>query len=162
MGEIKKILVPVDFSEVAPVVAKWAKDFARQVKASIIVAYVLEDLAAYEGIYINVQALTELENTLLEGARKSMDDFMKTHFSDFPEVESVIDKGDVVETLLRIAQEKGVDLIVMGTHGRKGLDRILFGSVAEGIVKNSPIPVVTINPYRAGLLKIEEEISETA
>ncbi|MFN3505100.1 MAG: universal stress protein, partial [Caldimicrobium sp.] len=44
-----------------------------------------------------------------------------------------------------------------GTHGRKGLDKILFGSVAEGVVKNSPIPVITINPYRAGFLKMEEE-----
>lgn len=156
MSEIKKILIPVDFSEVAPVVAKWAKDFARQLKAQIIVAYVLEDLAAYEGIYVNVKALTDLENTLLEGARKSMEEFMKKNFSDFPEAESIIEKGDIVETLIRIGKEKGVDLIVMGTHGRKGLDRILFGSVAEGVVKNSPIPVVTINPYRAGLLTIEE------
>ncbi|MFN3921946.1 MAG: universal stress protein [Caldimicrobium sp.] len=161
MSEIKKILVPVDFSEVAPVVVKWAKDFARQLKAKIIVAYVLEDLAAYEGIYVNVQAHTDLENTLLEGARKSMDEFMKEHFSDFPEAESIIEKGDIVETLIKIGKEKGADLIVMGTHGRKGLDRILFGSVAEGVVKNSPIPVVTINPYRAGLLKIEEEIPQT-
>jgi len=157
MGEIKKIMVPVDFSDVAPVVAKWAKDFAKKVEAEILVAYVLEDLTAYEGIYVDVKTLTELEMTLMEGARKSMDDFIKEHFADYPQVESVIEKGDVVETLIRIAQEKGADLIVMGTHGRKGLDKILFGSVAEGVVKNSPIPVVTINPYRAGLLKLEEE-----
>lgn len=160
MNQVKKILVPVDFSDVAPVLAKWAKDFAKQLNAKIIVAYVLEDLAAYEGIYINVQALTELENTLFEGARKSMDEFLKANFSDFPEVESVIDKGDVVETLIRIAKDKGADLIIMGTHGRKGLDRILFGSVAEGVVKNSPIPVITINPYRTGLIKIEEELTQ--
>lgn len=161
MVEIKKILLPVDFSEVAPVVAKWAKDFARQLKAKIILAYILEDLTAYEGIYVDVKTLTELENTLFEGAKKSMEDFLKEHFSDFPEVEPVIEKGDVVETLLEIAKEKGADLIVMGTHGRKGLDKILFGSVAEGVVKNSPIPVVTINPYRAGLLSTESEPVET-
>ncbi|MCS7200079.1 MAG: universal stress protein [Caldimicrobium sp.] len=157
MEEIRKILVPVDFSEVAPVVAKWAKGFAKQMKAKIIVAYVLEDLSTYEGIYVDIKTLTELENTLLEGAKKSMEDFIKENFSDYTEVETVIEKGDVVETLIRIAQDQGVDLIVMGTHGRKGLDKILFGSVAEGVVKNSPIPVVTINPYRAGLIKAEED-----
>lgn len=157
MGEIKKIMVPVDFSDVAPVVAKWAKDFARKLDAKILVAYVLEDLSTYEGIYVDVKTLAELEMTLFEGAKKSMEEFIKEHFSDYPDVEFILEKGDVVETLIRIAQEKGVDLIVMGTHGRKGLDKILFGSVAEGVVKNSPIPVVTINPYRAGLLKPEEE-----
>jgi nucleotide-binding universal stress UspA family protein len=157
MVEVKRILVPVDFSEVAPILAKWAKGFAKQLNAKIILTYVLEDLSPYEGIFVDLKTLTELENTLYEGAKKSMEDFLKEHFSDFPDVEPVLEKGDVVETILWVAQEKGADLIVIGTHGRKGLDRILFGSVAEGVVKNSPIPVVTINPYRAGYLKVEEE-----
>jgi nucleotide-binding universal stress UspA family protein len=157
MVEIRTILVPVDFSEVAPILAKWAKGFAKQLNAKIILTYILEDLSTYEGIFVDLKTLTELENTLYEGAKKSMEDFLKEHFSDFPDVEPVLEKGDVVETILRVAQEKGADLIVIGTHGRKGLDRILFGSVAEGVVKNSPIPVVTINPYRAGYLKVEEE-----
>ena len=157
MVEIRTILVPVDFSEVAPILAKWAKGFAKQLNAKIILTYVLEDLSTYEGIFVDLKTLTELENTLYEGAKKSMEDFLKVHFSDFPNVEPVLEKGDVVETILRVAQEKGADLIVIGTHGRKGLDRILFGSVAEGVVKNSPIPVVTLNPYRAGFLKVEEE-----
>jgi len=157
MVEIKTILVPVDFSEVAPVLAKWAKGFAKQLNAKVILTYVLEDLSTYEGIFVDLKTLTELENTLYEGAKKSMEDFLKEHFSDFPDVEPVLEKGDVVETILRVAQEKGADMIVIGTHGRKGLDRILFGSVAEGVVKNSPIPVVTLNPYRAGYLKVEEE-----
>ncbi len=173
MVEIRRILVPVDFSEVAPILAKWAKGFAKQLNAKIILTYVLEDLSPYDGIFVDLKTftelentlyegakkktLTELENTLYEGAKKSMEDFLKEHFSDFPDVEPVLEKGDVVETILRVAQEKGADLIVIGTHGRKGLDRILFGSVAEGVVKNSPIPVVTLNPYRAGYLKVEEE-----
>jgi len=157
MVEIRRLLVPVDFSEVAPILAKWAKGFAKQLNAKIILTYVLEDLSPYERILVEVKTLTELENTLYEGAKKSMEDFLKEHFSDFPDVEPVLEKGDVVETILRVAQEKGADLIVIGTHGRKGLDRILFGSVAEGVVKNSPIPVVTLNPYRAGYLKVEEE-----
>jgi nucleotide-binding universal stress UspA family protein len=156
MVEIRRILVPVDFSEVAPILAKWAKGFAKQLNAKIILTYILEDLSTYEGIFVDLKTLTELENTLYEGAKKSMEDFLKEHFSDFPDVEPVLEKGDVVETILRVAQEKGADLIVIGTHGRKGLDRILFGSVAEGVVKNSPIPVVSINPYRAGYLKVEE------
>lgn len=153
MADFTKILLPVDFSEVAPVVAKWAKNFAEKLKAKIVLLYVLEDLSAYEGIYVDLKTLAELEKTLMEGAQKSMEEFVKTHFSDYPELEALIEKGDVVEKIIEVGKQKGVDLIVMGTHGRKGLDKILFGSVAEGVVKNSPIPVVTINPYRAGLIE---------
>lgn len=155
MGNFEKILVPVDFSEVAPVLANWVKDFAKKLNAKIYVLYVLEDLSAYEGIYMDIKSLTEIERTLYEGAQKSMDEFMKAHFSDYPEVEAIIEKGDVVDTIIEVAKARGIDLIAMGTHGRKGLDKILFGSVAEGVVKNSPIPVVTINPYRTGLLERE-------
>jgi nucleotide-binding universal stress UspA family protein len=56
--------------------------------------------------------------------------------------------GDVVEEINRFAGEAKADMIVMGTHGYKGLDKILFGSVAEKIVKTAPCPVLTINPYR--------------
>lgn len=148
MVEIKNILVPVDFSEVSEFVAEWAKDFAKKLNAKIHVVFVLENLAAYEGLYGSVKTLTELENVLLEGAQKSMEDFMKKHFADYPEAQSIIVKGDVVEKIIETGEKVKADLIIMGTHGKKGLDKILFGSVANGVVKNSPIPVLTINPYR--------------
>jgi nucleotide-binding universal stress UspA family protein len=148
MLEIKNILVPVDFSEVAPFVVEWAKNFARKLGAKIKLIYVLEDFSTYEGIYSNIQTFAEMENILMDAAQSSMEEFLKKYFSDFPEVESIIVKGDIVEKIIEVGEEVKADLIIMGTHGRKGLDKILFGSVAEGVVKNSPIPVVTINPYR--------------
>jgi len=148
MLEIKNILVPVDFSEVAPFVVEWAKSFARKLGAKIKLIYVLEDFSTYEGIYSNIQTFAEMENILMDAAQSSMEEFLKKYFSDFPEVESIIVKGDIVEKIIEVGEEVKADLIIMGTHGRKGLDKILFGSVAEGVVKNSPIPVVTINPYR--------------
>lgn len=55
-------------------------------------------------------------------------------------------RGSPSDALLRYAREEGIDLIVMGTHGRSGLDRIFMGSVAEHVVRNAPAPVVTIRP----------------
>ncbi|WP_038056589.1 universal stress protein [Thermodesulfobacterium hydrogeniphilum] len=148
MLNIKTIAVPVDFSDVASLLAQYAKDFAKKLGAKIILIYVLEDLTAYEGLYTSTKILTDLENMLLEGAEKSMKDFIKKYFSDCSEVEPVIVKGDIVEKIIETAQKYKADLIIIGTHGRKGLDKILFGSVAEGVVKNSPIPVLTVNPYK--------------
>ena len=54
--------------------------------------------------------------------------------------------GYAAEEILNRAREEKVDLIVMGTHGRKGIDRILFGSVAEKVVKNADMPVLTVRP----------------
>ena len=54
--------------------------------------------------------------------------------------------GYAAEEILTRANDEGADLIVMGTHGRKGIDRILFGSVAEKVVKNASMPVLTVRP----------------
>jgi len=74
----------------------------------------------------------------------------KTLFADAG-VSSVTGKvltGDVAEEILTFAAKKKVELIVMGTHGYKGLERIMFGSVADKVVKTACCPVMTINPYR--------------
>ena len=64
------------------------------------------------------------------------------------EVTSKVLAGDVAEEILKYAARKKVQLIVMGTHGYKGVERIMFGSVADKVVKTACCPVMTINPYR--------------
>ena len=64
------------------------------------------------------------------------------------DVTGVILVGRPSEELVKLAEEKGADLIVMGTHGRAGFDRLLFGSVANEVVKAAPCPVMTIRPER--------------
>lgn len=63
----------------------------------------------------------------------------------YPKIESCVVKGEPWEEILRGAKERGADLIVMGTHGRRGLSRVFLGSVAERVVRLSPIPVLTIS-----------------
>jgi nucleotide-binding universal stress UspA family protein len=55
--------------------------------------------------------------------------------------------GDVAEQITEYAGELAADMIVMGTHGYKGLEKIMFGSVADKVVRSAPCPVLTINPY---------------
>ena len=63
------------------------------------------------------------------------------------EVERHVTQGDVTDEILRFAREKRCDLIVMATHGRKGLGRILLGSVAENVLRRSPCPVLTVRGH---------------
>jgi len=146
--EFNIIAIPVDFSEISSVIAEWGKALAKKLGAKIILINVVEDISAFEDISADAKTFQELEKTLFEGAREYMQSFLNKHFSDFPNVKPVIVKGNVVEKIIEVAKENGADLIVMGTHGKKGIDKIIFGSVAEGVVKYSPIPVLTVNPYR--------------
>jgi nucleotide-binding universal stress UspA family protein len=148
MIEIKTIAIPVDFSEATSIIVEWGKVLAKKLGAQIILIHVIEEISTFEDMSINAKTLQELEKTLFEGAREYMQSLLNKHFSDFPNVKPIIVKGKIVEKIIEVAKENKADLIVMGTHGKKGLDKIIFGSVAEGIVKYSPIPVVTINPYR--------------
>jgi nucleotide-binding universal stress UspA family protein len=66
------------------------------------------------------------------------------------EAERRLEEGDPVEAILRVAEEIGADLIVMGTHGRTGLSRLFMGSVAEQVLRRAPCPVLTLkSPFAA-------------
>ena len=151
--EIKKIVLSVDFTDISPIIAKYAKELGKKLDAEIIVIYIVEDLSSYEGLYVDPATIVEIENKLIDGAKTSMKDFINQHFSDYPKVKTLIEKGEVVEKIIEASEKEGADLIVIGSHGRKGLDKILFGSVAEGVIKKSPIPVLCLNPYR---IKVED------
>ncbi len=148
MAEIKTILFPTDFTEASVKVLPYARYLAEKLGAKIIVLFVVEELAKYAHFYVPHSALDNLEAELMESAKKKMELFMDDYFSDFPQAESLVLRGDIAEEIIKTAEEKNVDLIVMGTHGRKGLEKILLGSVAERVVKNSPCPVMTVNPHR--------------
>ena len=82
---------------------------------------------------------------IVSGAEKSMSEFVAQHFAGV-DARGVVVVGYAAEEILAVAEKEQVDLIVMGTRGRKGIDLILFGSVAEKVVKNAACPVVTIRP----------------
>ncbi|MFH1090361.1 MAG: universal stress protein [Pseudomonadota bacterium] len=143
----KKILFPVDLSEVSPKIAPHVKKLKDQLGAELHVLFVARQMKHYGGLYVPHLNIKMFEDELMKGAKKKLREFLNETFSQVPLVSKVV-YGDPAEEIINYAQAEGMDLIVMGTHGRKGLERILFGSVAEHVVKNSPVPVLTVNPYR--------------
>ncbi|HIJ89765.1 MAG: universal stress protein [Desulfobulbaceae bacterium] len=148
MNEIKKILVPVDFSENSQKILGTAADFAAKFKAELAVVFVVQSFDDYSGFFVPHMPIIQLEEEMVKSAGEKMKSFVaETLTSSVPHTTAIL-SGDVVEEINRFAGAQNADLIVMGTHGYKGLDKILFGSVAEKIVKTAPCPVLTINPYR--------------
>ncbi|MDR2504346.1 MAG: universal stress protein [Deltaproteobacteria bacterium] len=142
---IKKILTAVDLSPQSADVAEYAVCLARSLGAEILAIYIAPSLGHYVGFHVPTSSIENFVGEVVNGAEKSMEEFVKEKFQGVKAQGKVI-SGYAAEEIINQAKENNVDLIVMGTHGRAGLDRILFGSVAEKVVKNSNVPVLTIRP----------------
>ena len=70
----------------------------------------------------------------------------KDQFKNFPKLETRVLMGSPAEKILELAKQENIDLIIMGAHGRKGLERVFFGSVADKVVTGALCPVTTIHP----------------
>ncbi|WP_456386261.1 universal stress protein [Desulfolithobacter sp.] len=153
MMEIKRVLIPIDFSDNAEKIVDAGAYVAGTFKAEVHLVFVVQNFDDYSGFFVPPVNLPNLEKELFDSAQERMEAFVRDHEEMIRNrgVSKVVHKvlaGDVAEELLNYAKTVDCDLIVMGTHGYKGLERILFGSIADKVVKNACCPVMTINPYR--------------
>lgn len=144
MEGFKKILFPVDFSDCSKKVVPYAIDFARKFDAKLSFLFVVRDLSYLTVVNMPYSTLTEFSGAVAVGGEKMMDEFCNNFCADFHNYEATVIIGDAPEDILTFAEKNGMDLIIIGTHGRKGLDRVLLGSVADHVIKNASVPVVTI------------------
>jgi nucleotide-binding universal stress UspA family protein len=145
MTEIKNILCAVDFSEISPRVAGYAQTLAEKLKAKVHVLYVAPSIDQYAYLRIPPTDFQDHVNAVIIDAEKTMENFIRENFT-MANVSGRVLSGYVAEIILDFARIENIDLIVMGTHGRQGVDRILFGSVAEKVIKSSKIPVLSVRP----------------
>jgi nucleotide-binding universal stress UspA family protein len=148
MEKVTKILVPVDFSENSTKLLQHAAGMAANSGASVVVMYVVEGMEKYAGLSIPHISLAEVEKQLMQSAKTKMERFLEDNMDPSVAHESIVLNGDIVDEINNYAAKEGIDMIIMGTHGYKGLEKVLFGSVAERIVKTAPCPVLTFNPYK--------------
>lgn len=154
MPKLQKIICALDLSEHSKTVAEYACMLAKTMNASIVAVYAAPTLTQYTGFHVPPNTIDSFVGEIVSGAEKSMAQFVSENFEGV-EVKSEVVVGYAAEEIIDIAAKENADLIVMGTHGRKGIDRILFGSVAERVVKNSHVPVLTIRPsdnYKGGAI----------
>ena len=142
--EIKKILFATDFSEGSSSALPYAVDIAKRYGAKLYFVHVIYDVATTSGWYVPHVSMDELYKDMEKNAKAELEKSFIEEMRGFKDVEHVVLKGTPYEELARFAEENKVDLIVIGTHGRKGLDRMLFGSTAEQVVRHAPCPVLTV------------------
>lgn len=145
MATIKKILCAVDFSDHSPVVADYASTLAKTMGAEILCLYVAPSLDQYVGFHVPPSSIENFVGEIVSGADSTMETFIAENFKDVT-VNGKVVTGYAAEEILSLSESEGADMVVMGTHGRAGIDRILFGSVAEKVVKSAKCPVLTVRP----------------
>ncbi len=145
MQEIKKIVCAVDLSDHSKSIAEYTITLAKATGAEVLVVYTAPSLSQYVGFHVPPNTIENFVGEIVSGAEKSMDTFVSENFPGINATGHVL-IGYAAEEIVNKAEEVQADMIIMGTHGRKGLDRFLFGSVAEKVVKNAKQPVLTIRP----------------
>jgi nucleotide-binding universal stress UspA family protein len=133
-----KILFPTDFSHTGDAALELATALARDSGATLLIVHTEEPPMAYGGgeLYYG------LPNPASGDLEKMLDD-IKPRDPDVPCEHRMI-TGDPASAIVHLADEEDVDLIVMGTHGRTGLSRLLMGSVSEAVVRRANCPVLTV------------------
>ena len=140
----ERILFPTDFSEGALHTLSYAADMAKNCNARLYLLHVIYDVASASGLYVPHVSFDQMYKDMEKGAQKELEKFGCEELRDLKNVEYTVLRGIPYEVILKFAQEKNIDIIVIGTHGRKGLDRFLFGSTAEKVVRYAPCPVLTV------------------
>jgi len=148
MKEFKRILFPVDLSEASIKVVPFVQGMAAKHGALIHLLFVARVFDYFTSMYVPHPSVSQFEKEVIDGAEKRLYEFAGEHFKGFEGVKSKVAAGDPSDEILNYIDANKIDLVIMGTHGRKGLDRTLFGSVAAYVVKHSSVPVLTVNPYR--------------
>ncbi len=144
---MQRILFPVDLTENSEKLVQYVKTMAGKFDAEVHVLFVVRIFQYFTDIYVAPPSISIFENELVEGARRKMDEFVLSNFSGLPRCRGEVVLGDPSDAIINYIGEHAIDLVIMGTHGRKGLDRVLFGSVAERVVKTSKVPVLVANPF---------------
>jgi nucleotide-binding universal stress UspA family protein len=146
--KIRSILVPTDFSECGNYALSYAASLARRFGASIICVHVIEPIVPTVGYSGMTEPLpiADISEQLESSAERELPKLAGCEDCAGLEIEELIVHGEAASEIVRVAKERAVDLIVVSSHGRTGLGRILFGSTAEAVVRHAFCPVLVVKP----------------
>lgn len=155
---MKRILIALDYSPTAQKVAEAGHELAKAMNARTILLHVTADAKYYSSPmyspimgFESFSGLDIIQTDTAEQLRIASHNYLdkvKQHLGDGT-IQTVVKTGDSSETILRTATELNADMIVMGTHSRRGFEKVLLGSIAESVLRHSLIPVFII-PIKTG------------
>ena len=139
----KTILVPTDLSEAAEAAVDYACELATQLGATVHLLHVI-GIPAVGVPELGVALTSTMIDSLVADAQKALDELAASRRSRASIGQTILKTGDARDMIDQTADEIGAGLIVLGSHGRRGVTRVLLGSVAESVVRTAPCPVLTV------------------
>jgi nucleotide-binding universal stress UspA family protein len=142
IGDVKKILIPTDGSDYSMRAAEFGISVAKLLGAEVMVVYVIDTVVLEQ-----IARLTDRENAekeLKEDGQRYVNYVVNLAGKEGVKAASLLAKGRPFEQIVHLAKGLGMNMIVIGTYGRKGAERILIGSVAERVIEYSTCPVLVV------------------
>lgn len=142
---LERILVPVDFGPASLAALEYAVELAQKFGSKVTIVHTYSIPVTEYGDMIP-WPIAEMERQ----AKAALDELLAKTRARYANVEGEVLFGETARQILDVIDAKKCGLVVMGTHGRRGLTRVLLGSVAERIVRTSPVPVLTVSAPKEG------------
>ncbi|GBC62843.1 universal stress protein [Desulfonema ishimotonii] len=149
MKEFKKILFPLDLSATSPRLVPYVLTMKEKFDAELHLLFVARDFADLKSIYVPHPSIHKFEDEVVAGGKKKLEEFREDYFETVKDVTLAVLPGDPSQKILEYIRSEGIDCVVIGTHGRRGLEKVFFGSVAERVIGRAEVPVLVVNPYHA-------------
>jgi nucleotide-binding universal stress UspA family protein len=147
--QIKKILVPIDFSDYSKPALLYSSELAEIFKAELILIHIIEPVIYPPDFSMGQIALPPLTVDIDSAAKDELEKLIKTELKSGINVKMLVRTGKPFVEIVDSALEEKVDLIVISSHGRTGIEHILFGSTADKVVQKAPCPVLTLRePFK--------------
>ena len=146
MQEITKIVVPLDLGTHTQKLVDFAVYIAKKLSAHISFIHVVEFYATN-----NLAPISSLEKINQERVKRTMEmmaRLIEDNKDKYPNISGIVHQGEAVESIVKYAEEEQAGMLIIGTHGSKGLERILLGSVARRVLKKVHCPSLLMNPYK--------------
>lgn len=150
---MKKVLIALDYDPTAQKIAEAGYGLAKAMNARTILLHVISDPVYYSSLnyspimgFDGFNSIDTIQPETADELKKTAQNFLEESkkFLGDESIETVVSSGEFGDTILETAQKLNADIIVLGTHGRKGLDKILVGSVTENVLRESLIPLYII------------------
>jgi len=157
MPDLRRILCPTDFSEFSDIAFRYALSIAQHYGGKLFVEHVVELWQHPEAAFVPAHHYVEFRSHLLHKGEEELQRFVKHHANNGIRPEPVVEQGIAADAILALAEAQEVDLIVMGTHGRRGFDRLMVGSVTERVLRKASCPVLAVHKPSHDFLSLREQ-----
>jgi nucleotide-binding universal stress UspA family protein len=141
--QVKKILVPIDFSDYSKKALQYAFNLAQHFNAQIVLIYVIEPVIYPADFSMGQVALPSVDVEMNTRAKEELESLAKKEISGL-DFKTVIKTGKPFVEIVETAAEEDIDLIIIASHGHTGVEHLLFGSTAEKVIRKAPCPVLTL------------------